>query len=677
MSDQRSDGNPFDLTKASDFSDSEILNYWVDLSGPGANAPGLLAVLKPKLVMPMLLLGGKGSGKTHLMRFCSAPVQSMRHGGNLSDAVAREDYLGVYLRTDGLNTGRFKGKGQPDEAWSAIFSYSFELWLSLVLIATLSELIKASGQVVNEAQLFAEIASLFDVSVQGKFSSFETFDEFLRSEQKNIDFAVNNSALTRRLDGIEILFSPGRLAFGIPAAAKKAIPSLGEALVVYLIDEIENFTEDQQRFLNTLIRYRSGNVSIKLGSRLYGIKTYETLGSGEPIKIDAEYERVELDALLREKSAEYEHLAKRLILKRLNKSRLRHDANSENDIAGFFQSIDKDNAYQAYSLGVVAGRDKKGSERPCIEKLRSVLISEFTVANSEQIENIVSNVRRIDHPLLEKLNVFLLYKKWGRLDFMVTSSAEISRNCTSFVEGRKDECAAYSQSFDHFGSDMLAQLLRECGKKNIYAGLDVLVHLSQGIPRNLLGILKHIYRNALFSGERPFDGGIISIDSQTDGVRDAANWFWDDAQPDSNGAVVREAIDSLAVFFREVRYSDKPSECDLCSFSVDLDILAANARKTIEMAENWSYLVRIKGGAKNKNSRSVDEKYQLSPMLAPKWGLSPQRGGTIELQAELANAIFDRESPADLKVLIENRIKDMSGGSVANINKNQASLFSS
>lgn len=66
-----------------------------------------------------------------------------------------------------------------------------------------------------------------------------------------------------------------------------------------------------------------------------------------------------------------------------------------------------------------------------------------------------------------------------------------------------------------------------------------------------------------FAGEFPFDGGVISISSQTDGVKDSANWFWDDAQPDSNGATVRESVDSLATLFREVRYSEKPSECDL------------------------------------------------------------------------------------------------------------------
>jgi hypothetical protein len=675
MKETRTEGNPFDLTKASDFSDSDILNYWVDLSGPGTEDPGLLSILKPKLVMPMLLLGGKGSGKTHLMRFCSAPVQSMRFEGNLSTAVETEGYLGIYLKTDGLNIGRFKGKGQTDEVWSSIFSYSFELWLSLQFIATLRELVVASSQIVDEAAIFAEVASLFDVSVEGNFNSFSTFEDFLQGQQRIIDFAVNNSVLTRQLDGVNILFSPGRLAFGIPAVAKRAIKVLDSVIVVYLIDEIENFTKDQQRFLNTLIRYRSGNVSIKLGSRLYGIKTYETLGSGEPIKRDAEYERVELDSLLREKNTEYENLAKRLILTRLRKSNLRHGASTAEDISNFFASIDRGNFFQSYSQDIVSGRDKKGLDRPCIARVKDALISDFGSSNMAAIERVVANVRRSDHPLLEKLNAFLLFKHWGRLDALIVASEDIARISLAFSDGRREECVSYAQSFDHFGSDMLAQLLRECGKKNVYAGLDTLVHLSQGIPRNLLGILKNIYRNALFSGERPFDGGVISTDSQTDGIRDAANWFWDDAQPDSNGVVVRRAVDALAVFFREVRYSDKPSECDLCSFSVDVDRLTEDARKTLEMAENWSYLIRIKGGAKNKNSRSVDDKFQLSPMLAPKWGLSPRRGGTIELNSVLANALFDPTLIGDAKALIDARVKDMQGGTSSEAQKGQASLF--
>ena len=84
------DQNPFDSLRASDYSDADIIDHWVDIS---AQHGGLLTILKPRLVMPMLLLGSKGSGKTHLMRYCSAPVQAALNDGDLLKAVTTGGYL--------------------------------------------------------------------------------------------------------------------------------------------------------------------------------------------------------------------------------------------------------------------------------------------------------------------------------------------------------------------------------------------------------------------------------------------------------------------------------------------------------------------------------------------------------------------------------------------------------
>jgi hypothetical protein len=186
-----------------------------------------------------------------------------------------------------------------------------------------------------------------------------------------------------------------------------------------------------------------------------------------------------------------------------------------------------------------------------------------------------------------------------------------------------------------------------------------MVDLSQGTARNLLTNLKHIYRRSQFAGEEPFAGGVISIQSQSDGVRDGAAWFWEDAQPASGGLQVRDAVESLAVLFRTVRLSHAPSECDLCTFSVALEDLTDNSVRTLQIAENWSYLVRLAEGRRNKNSRSVDEKYQLGPMLAPRWEVSEHRRGSIELGAELANAILDPECRPTLPALLRRRLARM------------------
>ena len=122
---------------------------------------------------------------------------------------------------------------------------------------------------------------------------------------------------------------------------------------------------------------------------------------------------------------------------------------------------------------------------------------------------------------------------------------------------------------------------------------------------------------------------------------------------------MRDSVEALAVLFRTMRYSERPSECDLCTFSLSFGRLTGQSRHIIETAENWSYLIRNRVDAKNRNTQAVEGKYQLAPMLAPKWALSPHRRGSIEIQTDLANALFDKEHQGELQKLFERRVQKM------------------
>lgn len=222
--------------------------------------------------------------------------------------------------------------------------------------------------------------------------------------------------------------------------------------------------------------------------------------------------------------------------------------------------------------------------------------------------------------------------------------------------GDRDAGTDLASTISYFSSDILAQLFHDYGRRLPYAGFKTMVELSQGITRNLLVNLKHIFRRSRFAGEDPFMSGVISIKSQSDGVRDGASWFWEDAQPPSGGLQVRDAVESVAVLFRTVRLSHSPSECALCAFSVPWDLLSENSRRTLIVAENWSYLVKLQEGRRNKNSKRIDPLYQLGPMLAPRWEVSEHRRGTIELQRDLADAILDPAHRAELPNLMKKRL---------------------
>lgn len=663
MSTERTTTNPFDFVKASDFSDEQIDKYWVDFAGEQT----LADIFQPRQIMPMLLLGGKGCGKTHLMRYFSAPVRRLSFGGNISKAITADKYLGVYLRADGLNVNRFDGKGQPEDVWAVVFSYYFELWLATHLLKHIQEALQSSEAVESEVDFVASALELFCCITPANIVSISQMIDYLTSLRKKIDYVVSNVATGRcNTSEIEIGISQGSLVFELPTLAAKHFGPFNGVLFVYLIDEIENFTANQQRFLNSLIRYRRGNSSIKIGARLYGLRTNKTLdGPGEEIRQNSEYEKVELDAWLRENERGYQSLASALIAKRLQQTDFLPGGDPKNiNIADFFESLDSGQYYQSVTLDLV--KKYKSKDRPYFSKLKGHISEwcEFPPGRTagDVAAQIVDALRLDEYPLLEKVNTYLLYRKWRGDIGLLKIAIEIGEQSRGFLAGDKNAYPEYLQTVEHYKSDLLAQLYDDCDKqKVVYAGFDTLVHLSQGVPRNLLGLLKYIYRRAYFAGEGPFRSGRkISIGSQVDGVRDAAAWFWEDAQPDSHGPETRRAVQSLAELFRGVRFSLKPAECKLGTFTIEAESGTAASREVLKHAENWSYLIRVQGGGKDRNDGdTLIDKYQLSPMLAPRWGVSEHRRGAIEIREDLFNAIFDPAQRDRLDKLVSARLKEM------------------
>ncbi len=173
-------------------------------------------------------------------------------------------------------------------------------------------------------------------------------------------------------------------------------------------------------------------------------------------------------------------------------------------------------------------------------------------------------------------------------------------------------------------------------------GFDTFVRLSDGYPRNLLILLKNIFKWADFSGERPFAGEPISLRSQQRGVEESAEWFFREAPRDGGkrSLEARQAVGRLGELFRELVYSEKPPECSLTTFSLALTELPAEVQDRVKAAEDFSLLVSIQTGQKEKNSDRVDAKFQVNRFLSPKWGLPIGRRGAIGLSTEEAVAVF-------------------------------------
>jgi hypothetical protein len=636
--------NPFSITKANDLTDAQINSLWVDVKADQGFGT-LFDAGKFTSPMPTFILGGKGSGKTHLMRYASFPLQRIRffeQGRPILDGLKHDGYVGVYVRCSGLDTGRFQGKGQTDEAWAEIFSYYLELWLGQSLLDVVAQVLVDEGIQVVEPRLCEGVSELFDDD-RATANTLVDLCRDLNSRRKRLDYEVNNAAFTGNLSP-GIALTRGRLIFGVPRLVSDLVPALSAVQFCYQIDEFENLTESQQVHVNTLVRERESPATFKIGARQFGVRTHRTLSADEVNLRDSEFDELRLDRRFRENEGRYRDLVDRLVERRLDEFRANAPVKAGVvRLKDWFEEPDVDWSSDLL-LGIFASSE--GKDRPHFQSLRRALQAGFEfsaapgVVGDISIENIISGLSVPQSPLLEKLNILILYGEWSRGRDLISATQAIHRNCGAFQKG--EQLGPYGDKLKRYKSDLVAQLLRENGRKQIYAGLSNFVRMSEGQPRALITLLKHTYDWALFEGEKPFVEGIISYNAQSRGAASSAEWFYNSMmKAGADGRDILIAIDRLSQLFRINRFSDNVRECSLIGFSASLINVSGRAATVLNQAADRSFLVEVEGGQQERNSEQVTKKLQLNRMLVPRWALATARRGIIPFDRKEVEAIFD------------------------------------
>jgi len=655
--------NPFDGVKANDLSDRQIQDYWVDFYG----IPGVFGRIKPSSPTPIVIYGGKGSGKTHLMRYLSFPIQRMRltaEAMSLQAGLVRDQYLGLFVRAGGLNAARFSGKSQSVERWREVFAYHMELWLGRVVLQTFREVLTAETNAVDSERAFVRLAlDLFDEAPELDAPTFDNLERALSRLLKECDLAINNAA-QGRFD-VRITVSRGALIFGLPRAARTVLSYLNDVRFIYLIDELENFGPEHQKYIHTLIREREEPVSFRIGVRLYGMRTHETFGSGEENRAGSEFEVVHLDQEIRSMPlTRLKDIAASLVSKRLEETGFVRV--SPGNIAAFFEDPSEKELIDATNQSVL---EKDGQrERYWLRHLRDqlrvgVLRRSAPGVDADNIESLLSILQVPDDPFLEKVNVFLFYRKWNEQIDLVAAAEQIRESCLEYSASKKG--SQHEKLLRHFRADIVAQMLRDEKQPQRYIGFETYVRMAAGLPRCLLSILSNIYSWALFFGESPFEGiHRISIRAQQEGVDQASDWFFEDARaPGKEGALIRKAMTRIGEVLREIRFSDKPSECSISSFSADITTSTEAAANLLKRAELWSMLVRTEAGQHDRNTGRVDEKYQIHPLLAPRWDLPTVSRGALALSGTETSALFDDAHSAGFVEMKAKRLERMTAPS--------------
>ncbi len=634
--------NPFNITKATDFTNQQIADYWVDFHT--GNGEDLVYYLSPSDLTPKYVIGGKGCGKTHLLRYYSFPLQTLRYENDLKKVIEIDNYAGLNIELGAMNSARMYGCGIEEDQWDTIFGYYLELFVGYNLIDTIILLFK--GIAISKEREEDFVRKLKETICFNQDASFDNtlsaFKNYINDLKKHVDYHINNAALKRSInyDDLQIKLSPGDVFFKIPALVTNVINELQKFRFIFILDELEKLREYQKIYINTLVWDKRIPSTFWIGARTYGFTTRKTK-TGEVLRPGSEMQIIQLDELMREDEEKYKEFAITLCAKRLT------DLISiaiERPINEIRKGIDS--YFEPFKEEIFFEKILKRTELPHQKKFKNKLkegILKKSILNLDldEIQSLFDKEIRSTNILFEKYRIFHFYKEWSRTkDGKAIVNSLDHENKAYLTNSAKSALTNYEEKFK---LDFLAQLIFENNLKLYpYTGLASFIKISAGNPRAFLVILKEIFERSKLSHENPFDKAMaITIKTQSLGIYQASKWFYEDTEAyGEDGKMLYKCINNLAELLQGVRYSDKPTETSPSSFSFKPEKVSEIADKFISLAITHRILIDV-GGRSDKNSDRIEKAYQLNRMLAPYFNLPISRRGIVPLNESFIESIFN------------------------------------
>lgn len=634
--------NPFSIVKATEYTDEDILNSWVSYTKQEDST--ISSILRPEELMPKYILGSKGCGKTHILRYYSFDLRVKHYKDNIQELLNTDGYIGVYSRLDGLSASRFKNN-TSDDTWIPIYDYYFELYQTILMLKVYNQiLLKIELPLIEQSKIVSGITEYLELDTGA--TTLQDLIAFFNRQRISIDRELIDYTYKKQLnwDNIKPLFKYGEAIFEIPKIICDSVKLLRNIKTIYILDEYEKLPYEWQKVsLNTLVYEKKGFVTFWIGARRYGYTTKNTK-TAEPIREGHEFQPIFLDDLMRNEGIRsFKQFALNLFKKRLELCGIK---NIEPDL---FETFDEERLLEKLR--------SKGELRHWLS-LKTSLKS--IIKSDEIIEQLVDQLKQnvMSDPLMQKIKLFVFYQKWSKLNSHQIDQEDIMQIVVEvnkiFVDVN-NLGGTINEKYKKFKTDFLAQLAVENGIKYYqYSGMDEIINISDFNPRVFLTIIKLIIDEYYFKGNPTINkDSLIPVSAQYVGINETAKWFMNDIEIDGERRdILISAINNLIEYMYVNRFCDKPTETSPCSFyyKAQLDNIACEA--VVNDAKNESILIEVKNKRKDKTLGTPQRSFQLNKIIATLYNLPTARRGVLSIGVDMMNAIFNKEQMRNFSKLL-------------------------
>lgn len=591
--------------------------------------------------MPTRLEGGRGSGKTMLLRYLSYHSQFSRNRISIPDSAIER--IGLYWKADTQFLRLMQKRGVDDEAWLPVFDHYLNLKLSLEVLSSVVSIMESNHAGISQKDI-DELT--FDGAKDFGFEN-ESFTLVMREINSRIR---QTEVIIQNVHGLESLQKlPISFLQYIVQTTITLLPALKNTMFSVYVDEYENLLGYQQRVINTRIKHSEPPIIFNIAIKLNGMSETLTL-SDEKLENRADYSIVNLDSEI-EKSG-FDSFVAEIFLKKLTEASptISKDINIDLSICSNPDKLDdrhqkeyEENCKRIIS-NIFPGRSHQDLADEIFETPRYYNKLIYEIESALKQRNSELSVEDFIFPQFRKAMIVctsLLYRK----SLAVPHIHEQLKKLELEEENKFTNKTAWEHN--NFIGCYLRIIRANKASSTFYSGFDVYSALSGGNVRHFLELCKTAFSliddNSLsenFTVDRKLQH--LAARSTSEELIKEINRFT------PLGTQLSNFVKAIGKVFQLCQDKETQSETEVTHFGIKEDDtpLTEEDDRFFKEAEKWGVLKAIES-TKNKSTASAATfDYVLNPIYSPFFLISYRKGRKIEIEASALRMMYQNGETA-------------------------------
>ncbi|MFC4636009.1 hypothetical protein ACFO3O_19020 [Dokdonia ponticola] len=605
--------NPFINYNAAKMSISDISSLWCDPL-PYLEASGIINEVFLKSPDPIIMVGGRGSGKTMYLRYWSYKVLIERlleqeHVNILSES-SNFGGTSIYLRIEGSTLKEFDGVLLEKQQWNSLFIHFFELSVAVRYIDFLKSIESFTESEIISKILF-EIAQIFNVHED--LDTIPKLQKFINTKITELDSYRTNLPFNKELKLNSILYSSNQLIKSIPLIFKNNIKEFSSHIFFITIDEYENFSIEQQRVVNTYIKFADENLSFRISMRPAGFKTYDTVNTEDFIKEGNDYTLLNFDRY----NMDHRNKKYKEFLNDMCRKRIKHvNPNLTEDFLQIQNYLMRDENLN----NEIANLSVKNKSKKILKQYLRRKISDKDLILLQNSDNL----------LMEMLNII-----WYNRSEEITS-AQINDAMNSYLrDGESPLKKKYKLDYaDKYRYTLTLLILSALKTKKSFYSFNTFSYISNNNPRFFINLCAETFQEAYFTKGKLFITDLpISESIQSEAAySNAKNELKEAGKISKFGSQIRRFILNIGNTFKNWQTDPKARYPETNQFSVDLDRLTPASRSAFMECLKWSIIIEKENLQRVTPGSPLNQIYTLNKIFCPLFSISYRTRGGYNMQ---------------------------------------------